>query len=103
MAWGYKLVLAPEVDSALKCRPGWGTRIPGVGLRETGVGFPHDLLQLPELAKEAGVAVVDALRCLIHFRMNVALNVPDTVGQSTSTSACNFLLLEPPFWELDLV
>lgn len=72
-------------------------------LCKTSVGLPHDLLELPELAEESRVAVVDTLGCLIHLGVDVAFNVPDAVWQSTSTRTCNLLLLKAPLWELDLV
>lgn len=70
---------------------------------EAGVGPPHNLLELPELAEETRVAVVDTLSTFIHLRMNIALNVPNTVGKSTSTGTCDLLLLKTPLGKFSLV
>ncbi|THW59526.1 hypothetical protein D6D20_06439 [Aureobasidium pullulans] len=67
------------------------------------VGGPHDLLELPEFAEEARVAVVDLLCILLELRVFVALNVPDTVGLSASLCASYLLLFEAPVGKLDLV
>ena len=55
------MVLAPEIDAATENRPRLGARVPGVRLDKPGIGLPHDDLELPELAEEAGVGVVDLL------------------------------------------
>lgn len=86
------VVLAPEVDTALQNRPGRRPRIPGVRLHESGVRLPHDLLKLPELAKEARVVIIDLLGRLAQERVLVILNVPQAIRKSTTTSAGNFLL-----------
>jgi len=74
-----------------------------VGFDKTGVGSPHDLLQFPELAKEARVAVVDLFSRLAQFRVDVGFNIPDAVGEGTALSAGDFLLLETPVRKFDLV
>lgn len=44
------VLLAPEVDTAAENWPGLWAGIPGVGVEESSIGGPHDLLELPELA-----------------------------------------------------
>lgn len=97
------VVLAPEVDTTTENGPGRRARVPGVGLDEAGVGGPHDSLQLPELAKEARIAVVDLFSVFLELRVIVGLNVPDAVWEGASFSASDFLLLETPFRKFDLV
>lgn len=70
---------------------------------ESSVGGPHDFLELPELAEEARVAVVDLLCVFLKLGMFVALDVPDAVGQSAALCASHFLLLKAPVGKLDLV
>lgn len=72
-------------------------------LDETSVCCPHDLLELPELAEETWVAVVDLFRILVKLRMDVALDVPDTVWQSATLGASDLLLFETPVGQFDLV
>ena len=73
-------------------------------LSKASVGLPHDLLQFPELAEKPGVTVVDFLDLTIHHqRMDIALDVPDAVGQGTLPSAGNLLLLKAPVGKLDFV
>ena len=97
------MLASPEVDTTAEDRPRLRSRIPSVRVGETGVGSPHDLLELPEFAKEAGVSVVDFLNITLQLGMRVALNIPQTVGQSASTSASHFLLLRSPIRKLDFV
>lgn len=70
---------------------------------EASVGGPHDTLELPELAKEARVAVVDLFSVFLELGVLVALNVPDAVGESAALGAGDFLLFETPVRQLDLV
>lgn len=72
-------------------------------LDKTSIGGPHDLLELPELAEETRVAVVDLFGIFLELRVVVALDVPDTVGESTTLGASDFLLLKAPVRKLDLV
>jgi hypothetical protein len=97
------VVAAPEVDTTTKDWPRSRARVPCVRVNETGVGSPHDLLQLPELAEETGVTVVDLFGIFLERRMLVALNVPDAVGKSAALCAGDFLLLEAPVRKLDFV
>lgn len=97
------VVFTPEVDTSPEDWPGWRAGVPGVRFDETGVGSPHDPLQLPELAKEAWVAVIDLLGVFTKFRVNVGFNIPDAVGEGTAFGTGDFLLLETPVWKLDLV
>ena len=71
---------------------------------KAGVCLPHDFLQLPELAEESGVTVIDLLDLSIHHQgMNISLDIPDAVGQGTLLGAGNLLLLKTPVRKLDLV
>jgi hypothetical protein len=97
------MVATPEVDTTAKDGPRSWARVPCVGVDETSVGGPHDLLQLPELAKETGVAVVHLLGIFLESRMLVALNVPDAVGESTLLCTRDFLLIKAPVGEFDFV
>lgn len=97
------VVLAPEVDTTAHNGPRLGARVPCVRISETGVGLPHDLLELPELAKESRLAVVDLLGIVTKHGVLVVLNVPDTVGETATASASNLLLLRRPLRKLDLV
>ena len=97
------MLASPEVNTTAEDRPRLRARIPSVRVGETGVGSPHDLLELPEFAKEAGVSVIDFLNITLQLGMRVALNIPQTVGQSASTSASHFLLLRSPIRKLDFV
>ena len=72
-------------------------------LNKASIGEPHDFLELPELAKEPGLCIVDFLSILTELWMLVLLNVPNGVGQCGTISACHFLLLETPIRQLDLV
>jgi len=97
------MLSSPEVNTTAEDRPGLRARIPSVRVGETGVGSPHNLLELPEFAKEAGVSVVDFLDITLQLGMRVTLNIPQTVGQSASTSASHFLLLRSPVRKLNFV
>lgn len=98
------VLLAPEVDAATEDWPGLWARVPGVRVKEASVGGPHDLLELPELAEETWVLVVDLLDIrILHGWVVVLLDVPDTVWKSSLLGASNFLLLRSPLRELDLV
>ena len=97
------VVAAPEVDTTAENWPRLRARVPRVRVDKTSVGSPHDALQLPELAKEARVAVVDLLGVFLELRVLVALDVPDTVGKSAALGASDFLLFETPVRQLDLV
>lgn len=97
------VVLAPEVDAALEDWPGVRARVPGVRFDKSGVGVVHDLLQLPEFAKEARVSVVDLLCVGSQKGVLVLLHIPDAVWKSSSLSTSNLLLLRCPFRKLDLV
>lgn len=97
------VVLAPEVDPAAKNWPGLWAGIPGMGVEKTGVGGPHDLLQLPELAEETWVLVVDLLSIWANGWVLVLLNIPDRVWQSSLLGAGHLLLLGSPLWQLNLV
>src|SRR3569833_2163184 len=81
------MVLAPEVDAAQEERPRARARVPGVRLDEAGVGLPHDLLELDELAEEARVAVVDHLGVGAERVVLVRLDVPHAVWQGAAPSA----------------
>lgn len=70
---------------------------------EASVRGPHHLLKLPELAQKTGILVIDLLRVLAKFRMLVLLYVPDAVRKSSLFCASNFLLVETPVRQLDLV
>lgn len=94
---------APEVDTAAKDRPSLGARIPGMGLDEAGIGLPHDLLKLPELAKEAGVAIVDLFSVGSELGVVVRLDIPKTVGKGTALGAGNFLLFRGPIRKFNLM
>ena len=98
-----QVVFTPEVDTAAKDWPRRWARIPCVRLNKAGVGGPHDLLELPELAEETRMLVVDLLSALSQRRVLVAFNVPDTVWQCTALGTSDFLLLKSPIWKLDLV
>jgi hypothetical protein len=50
-----------------------------VRLGEPSIGAPHDLLQFPELSKEAGVAVVDLLCACCHVVSDVSYDAVDVV------------------------
>lgn len=97
------VVLAPEVDTSAEDRPGIRARVPSMRLGETGVGSPHDLLQLPELAQEARAAVVDLFDVVAELGVLIVLDVPDRVGKSTATGASDLLLFRSPVGKLDLV
>ena len=97
------VVAAPKVDTTAKNWPRLGTRVPRVRVNKTSVGGPHNTLELPELAEEARVAVIDLLSVFLELGVLVALNVPDTVGESAALGASNFLLFETPVRQLDLV
>jgi hypothetical protein len=97
------IVLTPEVDTTSEDRPGWWSRIPCVRLNEPSIGVPHDLLQLPELPKEARVLVVDLLGRLTELWMLVLFDIPNAVRQGSSFGAGDFLLLRCPFRKLNLV
>lgn len=98
------VILAPEVDTALEEGPRVGTRIPGMRLDQAGVGLPHNLLKLPELAKEARVTVVHLLDIVAgELRVLVVLDIPQAVGKGTSLRASDLLLLRGPLRELHLV
>lgn len=97
------VVFAPKVDSTLQDRPAGGTRVPGVRFDEASICTPHDLVQFPELAEEAGVTVVDSLGILAELGVLVLLDIPNTVGEGSAFCAGDFLLLITPVWELDLV
>jgi hypothetical protein len=91
------------INATLESGPRWWARIPGMRLSQTCVSPPHDLLQLPELAEESRIAVVDPLSSLIHLGVNIALNVPDAIGKSAAFCASDFLLLEAPLGKLYLM
>jgi hypothetical protein len=74
-----------------------------MGVSEASVGPPHDLVKLPELAKEARSSVVDLLNIALQLGVSVALDVPQAVGESTAASASHLLLLGSPIGELNLV
>lgn len=96
--------LTPEVNTTAENWPGLWARIPGVRVEETSVGGPHDLLELPELAKETWVLVVDLLNVrILHGWVIVLLDVPDGVWKSSLLGASNLLLLGSPLRKLDLV
>lgn len=97
------VVLTPEVDTALEQRPRLRSRLPGVRVSQASVGLPHDLVQLPELAEETRVSVVDLFGILPELGMLVVLDVPQAVGHATLAGAGNFLLLRGPIRKLDLV
>ena len=97
------VVATPEVDAASEDGPALGARIPGVRVSEAGVGPPHDLVQLQELAKEAQLAVVGLVGVWAQLRALVVLDVPETVGKRSLTGASDFLLFGSPSWKLDLV
>lgn len=97
------VVLTPEVDTALEKRPRLGSRLPGVRVSQASVGLPHDLVQLPELAEETRVSVIDLFGILSELRVLVVLDIPQAVGHATLAGACNFLLLRRPIGKLDLV
>ena len=97
------IVLAPEIDAATQHRPGGGAGVPGVGFDEPGVGRPHDFLQFPEFAEEAGVAVVDFFFRAGHLGVRVGFHVPDAVGEGAAPGAGDFLLLEAPVGEFEFV
>lgn len=97
------VVLTPEVDTTAQDGPRLGARVPSVRLDQASVGSPHDLLELPELAKEARTDVVGLLCVGSKRRVLVILNIPETVGQSTALGAGDFLLLRGPVGQLHLV
>ena len=97
------VVLAPEVDTTAKDGPRGGTGIPSMRFDQASIRFPHDALELPELAEETGLFVVDLFRIGTELRMLVVLDIPNAVGQSTTLGACDFLLLRSPIRKLDLV
>src|ERR1700733_8142261 len=68
-----------------------------------GIGAPHDLLKLPELTKEAWVAVVYFLGIRAERWVLVLFNIPDTVRKSAATGASDFLLFVGPIRKLYLV
>ncbi|KAI9163621.1 LOW QUALITY PROTEIN: hypothetical protein HJFPF1_05242 [Paramyrothecium foliicola] len=97
------VVLAPEVDTTAEDGPRGRAGVPSVRVGETGVGPPHDRVELKELAKESRVVVVDLLGVLAQLGVLVVLDVPETVGQRATPSTGNFLLLGSPFGQLYLV
>lgn len=97
------MATTPEVDTTTQKRPGLGARVPGVRVSETRVSPPHDLVKLPELAKETRLVVVDPFGVWAKVRAGIALNVPQTVWQGATTSTGHFLLFRCPFRKLDFV
>lgn len=97
------VLASPEVDTSAEDGPRLRARVPGMGVSEASVGPPHDLVKLPELAKEARSSVVDLLNIALQLRVSVALDVPQAVRESTTASASHLLLLGSPIGELDLV
>ena len=97
------IILAPEIDAAFEDGPGGRAGVPGVGLDEPGIRRPHDLLQFPEFAEEARVAVVDFLFAAGHLWMGVGFHIPDAVWEGPAAGAGDFLLFEAPVGELDFV
>ncbi len=98
------MLLTPEVNSTTEDRPRLWARIPGMRVQESSIRSPHHLLQLPELAQEAGLIIVDLLDIWTNeLCVLVLLNVPDRVWTGTLLGTSNFLLLRCPFWEFDLV
>lgn len=97
------VIAAPEVDAAAENGPRLGARVPGVGVGQTSVCLPHDLVKLDKLANETGLAVVDLFGIVAKLGVLVMLNVPETVGKTTALGAGDFLLLRGPVGELDLV
>ena len=97
------MVPAPEVDATKQGRPRLGAGVPGVRLDQPSVGSPHHLLELPELTQETGVTVVDPLGIGGHHRVRIGLDVPDTVGQGTTTGTGDFLLFPAPVRKFHLV
>ena len=97
------VVPAPEVDAATKHRPRRRPRVPRVRRHETGVRAPHDLLQLPELAEEARLPVVDLFGVGAELGMVVAFDVPDAVREGAPPGARHLLLLVRPRRKLHLV
>lgn len=97
------IIFTPKVDSTLQDRPARGTGVPSVRFDETGISAPHDLVQFPELAKEAGVAVVDPLDIAAELGVLVLLDVPNTVGERSALRAGYLLLFVTPVRKLDLV
>ena len=93
----------PEVNTAAEDRPSLRAGIPGMRLNKTGISLPHDLLELPKLAEEARVAVVDLFGICSELRMVVGLDIPKTVGEGTAFGAGNFLLFRGPIGKLDFV
>ena len=53
-------------NSAAKTWPRVRTRVVGMAVGKTGVGRPHDLLQLKEFGQEARLAVVHLL-CVLRY------------------------------------
>lgn len=70
---------------------------------ETGVGAPHNFVQLPEFPKETRVAVVDVFSVLAKLGVLVLLDVPNAVREGSALCASDLLLLETPLWKLNLV
>lgn len=97
------IIFTPKVDSTLQDRPARGTRVPSVRFDETGIGAPHDLIQFPELAKEARITVVDPLNIIAELGVFILFDVPNTVGERSALRAGDFLLFVTPFGKLDLV
>lgn len=97
------VVLAPEVDTAAEDGPRLRARVPSVGVGQASVGGPHDLVEFPELAKEARLTVVDLLNAVHKLRVLVVLDIPQAVGKGAATSTGDLLLLGSPVRELDLV
>ena len=97
------VVLAPEVDTAEESGPRGRARVPSVRFNQASVGGPHNLLQLPELAEESRVTVVDSFGVCSHGGMLVVLDIPNTVGKGTTTGTGHFLLLPSPVRKLDLM
>ncbi len=71
-----RMVLSPEVDTSLEEGPRRWTRIPGMRLNKSSVCKPHDLLQLPELAKEAGLPIIDLFGIWANLWVLVGFDVP---------------------------
>jgi hypothetical protein len=74
-----------------------------VRFNKTSICVPHNLLQLPELAKETRISVIDLLGILSKLWVLVLFNIPDTVRKGSALGASNFLLLRRPIWKLDFV
>ena len=86
-----------------------------MSIRQTSVGCPHYLLQLPELGKESGKAVVDfgsigwdykngvnsnqpkIKQMVLTRRMLRRFNEPQGVGPNRVLVASNLLLFKAPF------